>query len=345
MDKNTKKQQNDKKNDIEDNICKYVKLSTGPRNFLSYFFIDRYSIIYMSNKIYNNCYSTRFKYNVLETSTEVCEYYFNSFKITKKNEDLIDNYTDLLRKFVANKNPPYLCIVQNKLDYFIRENIINQLNVDMSLSVKNTNDLIFQILITLYCVYNYKYIFSKFQLLHVFNSSPVTLIYKIGNLQFTLENVVVFPFFSIDNSTILTNLNNDIDYDKKITDSYNELVTLMFNGRYNNNMFPYIQKNTCECLLSHLLLVYSNISNICRFDIVNDKKGNKYLNEFCLKEKNIGNVYKMDNDILVFVGNKLFYNLNNGNILELDKDDMIYLYDIKEIKPLKSINQTYIFEV
>jgi hypothetical protein len=171
------------------------------------------------------------------------------------------------------------------------------------------------------------------------------LIYKIGNLQFTLENVVVFPFFSIDNSTILTNLNNDIDYDKKITDSYNELVTLMFNGRYNNNMFPYIQKNTCECLLSHLLLVYSNISNICRFDIVNDKKGNKYLNEFCLKEKNIGNVYKMDNDILVFVGNKLFYNLNNGNILELDKDDMIYLYDIKEIKPLKSINQTYIFEV
>ena len=26
------------KNIIEDNICKYVKLSTGPRNFLSYFF-------------------------------------------------------------------------------------------------------------------------------------------------------------------------------------------------------------------------------------------------------------------------------------------------------------------
>jgi len=343
---NEKKINYNEKNDEKNNndIFKFKKLTFGPRNFLSYFFIDRYSILYMSNNLDNDYCTNKVNYNVVEKSTEVCSYYFSTRKITKTNQELIDNYSDLLRKFVANRHPPYLCLLKNKLNIFTIEMITHNIDINIPLSTKNTSDLIFQILITLYCIYKYKFKFTKFNLLHVFSSIPVTLIYKIGNLQFTLEGVNIFPFFSIDNNTIIENLNNDPNYDIKITNSYNELVTLILNARY-NNIFPFIEENTCACLLSHLLLLFGSKSNICRFDEINDKKSNKYLNEFCLQEKSIGNVYKKDNDLYIFVGYKKFYNLNNGNILEMDKTDLILLYDIKEIKQSKDVSQVYIFDV
>lgn len=354
MDSHPKKSYNDKsyhdkkKHDnatsLDEILVNYKKLNINPRNFTSYFFIDRYSIIYMSNVQLTNPCETSFKYNVMDTFNETFEFKYNIKSITKLNEVNIENYTSLLRQFVANRHPPYLCIVKNQLSTFVKEILTNNISRDKTLSLKNMNDLLFQIFITLYCIYKNKFTITNIILYHIFTTSPVTLVYKIGNLQFILNDVYVFPFFSINDNSIITDVSTFTNPDQEITDSYNKQAMLILNSLY-NHMFPYTQEKTCECLLAHLIMLFANKSNICRFDVMTDKKNNKYINEFCLKEKIIGNVYKYGEHTVVSLGNNLFFNMNTGFIETLNKDDLILLYDIKDTKPDKAQAPIFTFEI
>lgn len=323
---------------LGETVC---KLKSESRNLISYLFLDRYTIIYLATNLKINCSLSKVNYNSLDLTNNSCSYMYTSHLITKKNEVSITNYSNLLRLFVANKNPPMLGILHNRLNIYLKEYFNNKVNLNEQFSIKNIKDVVFQILITLFCIYRHGYSLSNIEIVHIYSSSPATLEYKVGNIIFTLQNVVVFPFFNFLETSDVIKTNDPI----KITESYNNIANLLLNPRYNYHI-PLAESDACECILAYLSMEFKNESNLCKFDEINDKRFSKISNKFCLSTPlNYGRVYKFEDSTYIQLNDNLFFNIETGIIENQYANNMVELFELHENRNKNTNITTYKFDV
>lgn len=326
-------------------LSKYISLSNTSRNFIFHIFIDRYSILYLQN-LPISCDFNTIKYNIVDTSNETSFYSYITSRITDINEDSINSYLGLLRKFVGNKNPPTLSLLHRFNMYYTHELISNKLIPSIKLSIKNTRDLIFQIIYTFICIYRYDYILDNCNIINIMLPNPITLEFSIGNIIFKLENVMIIPIIQyisgVTNVALIPN--NSPNKNKPIHESYDKLLKGILSNKYSDFLAPIIDNdNVIECLISYLLIQYKDESNICKFDELQDKLTNKYKNKSCLINNDIfGRVCRLNDNLYVQLSDKLFFNTKSNILEELQQDDMIELVELKETQQTRTTSQNTI---
>lgn len=331
-------QQNDKKPSSShfktlEELSRYVSLANTTRNFIYYLFLDRYSMIYLLS-LPIGCEYNIIKYNIVDITYETSYYSYSNYMINENNDDSINNYLGLLRKFVGNKYPPYLSLIHRKNLLYQHELISNKLLPNIKLSTKNTRDTIFQIIYTLLCIYMNKYTITNINILHVMLPSPITLEFTIGNLLFTLTNVMVIPIITFVSNKTKVEYFENID-NSKILESYNNIMQNIISNRYTDFLSPIIDIDPIECLISYLLIEYKSESNICKFDELTDKFKNKFKNKGCLSTVvDYGRVFQKDDHMYVKLGRNKFLNITTNIIDDENINELIELYHIKENVPV-----------
>lgn len=368
LDKCTEQKKNDKKfekknNDNFDlnNLSTLSNISN--RNIINYIFYDRYNVIFpkiIVNKINKiKCTSSDvkiIKYNIYDDNNEISTFKYKVFSFNNKNllETNIDNFYELLNLFINNNNPPYLSLLYKYNLFYIIE-MIPQVLENNILSTKNSNDLIFQILFVLMCIYYYNFKIENFKIQTIYENNPVTLIFNVGNISFKIKDVRVFPIINFSQSIIIQKENDN----NNLCKSYNKIVNSYLKIHFSNNNFPLLDEdstiNPSAFILSYLLQKYSEYSNICLFASSTEIKGS---NNTCLNylKNNIGTVYEDDdNNLIICVGNQ---DSNLDIVLDFIKNDIYAdncfyykrVYSTKEnlveknqIKNLKNIQNIYTF--
>lgn len=315
-----------------------------PRNFSTYMLQDRYSIILTDFNIQGKCSLGVHSYNMFETGFENVRYVYVTIKTTDKIEQNVDAFRKLLFIIASYKNPPFLSLLHKQLDTFTIEKLQSQVPSLHHLSPKNSSDIKFQILAMLLCIYKHKYLIEKFTISHVNLQSPVTIEFKIGNIVFTLKDVMLIPVFSMNMSTTVKSGVSD----SNMCDSYNSIASLMLCPLY-DNFFPIVEECVVQCLFAHLIFEFETHSNLCSFDKLKDRQTNKYANKYCLSSSDdIGRVYsKVDSDLFVSLDNKMYLDVKNGHIESITNIEYEELFIVKDNLKManKNISQVFTFMI
>lgn len=143
---------------------------------------------------------------------------------------------------------------------------------------------------------------------------PTNLIYKIGSIQFSLQDVLIVPIIQpISNSF---HMYDNTSSDESRIKSYQTCCDKLRSMLSDDFAVPYIYENNRdinECIFSYLLMEYADESNLCSFEpMIEDLRvSSKYTNRACLSaHATRGNVYFDNNDqsVNVQLNTHFFYN-------------------------------------
>lgn len=332
------KQQNDNKQltsfESLDELRNYIKLKQTTRSYSLHFFQDRYSILFLY-PIVPGCSYSSIHYDIIDISNDRGTYAYTTSKITNKNEESCVNYIRLLRCLVGMNGPPNLAIMHRTNSYFMCEIPGNQLACGRY-SRKNSRDIVFQLMILLMCIYSTKMYIDNMNISVIMLSEPIILIYKIGSIQFTIEDVFAVPIIC-PNQTIFKVSTNNISTIEKYN-SYQNIGKKIKSLASDDLAIPYIYNEyISECIFAYLLMEFKDESNICSFEpYENDSRmSNKFISRSCLLAQNTyGDVYldEYTRSILVKVGHDMFYDTNTATIQGANVNDLTRMVSIKEQK-------------
>lgn len=312
----------------------YIKLKSLNRSNALHLFQDRYSILFMYPIKPGDCNYTIIHYNILDTTTDFGSYAYTTHYISNLNEQSCVQYIRTLRKLIGMNAPPNLALMHQTSNRFMCE-VPSKMIASSRFSKKNSRDIVFQFLFILSCMYSCDSYIDGINISTVLLQEPTNLIYRIGSIQFTLQDVLIVPIIQpIANSfRIYDNGSSEQDRIKSYQTCCDKLRSILSD----DFAVPYIfdNKNINECIFSYLLMEYSDESNLCSFEpMIEDLRvSNKYTNRACLSAiADRGNVYfdNVDQSVKVQLNKDYFYNSKNYYIEPKNVHDMTQMISIKE---------------
>ena len=132
-----------------------------------------------------------FKYKMCQTSVE---FIFRYMIFVNNIEKPVDKYINTIKIFLINNYPPFLGLIFKYGTYYIREffaiTLCNQLFTEHS-----ANNLSFQIIYILTILYKNNIQIEHFSISLLGLDKPVDLIFNVGMIQFTLNDVDIIGCF------------------------------------------------------------------------------------------------------------------------------------------------------
>lgn len=327
---------------------KYLKLKESSRNLALYIFIDRYSILF-SSRILPGCNYTPRRYEIVENGSESGLYLYATAHITNRNEEHVTNYMQMLRQLVGFNSVPNLALMHRHALYFMTEVTTSLLN-NQKFSKKNARDIIFQVLFALSVFYSIDMYIFGFGVSVVILPEPVTLIYKYGNIIFTLNEVIVVPILFPQNSDTFRVLKFTATDAQKL-ESYNGIASSLRSLLGEDNPLPTITDANYlrESILAYIILEYDTESNLCTFEVTPEdaRVTNKYASRHCLLNSipiERGTVYSnpADRSIQIRLSANLFLSLYMAEIAGMNVNDLDRMLSVKETKTQFNFSKTAI---
>lgn len=319
-----------------DQLKNYIKLKASTRNYALHFFQDRYSIMFMYAIRPGACEYTSIYYDIMDTTNDIGSYAYTTHYIQESNEDACVQYIRTLRQLVGMNAPPNLALMHRTNTHFMCELTSNMIATG-KFSRKNSRDIVFQVLFVLSCMYMCDCYIDGINIAIVVLQEPVNLVYKIGSIHFTLQDVLVIPFirpittkFKIYNS----NKSQPTDLLNAYRSSCDHLRSILSDDL----AIPYMDdsvQNINECIFAYLLMEYESDSNLCTFEpaIEDLRVSNKFTSRSCLlTNARRGNVFydEHDKSINVQLNNNLCYRMSTASIEPMPVANMTQMISIKE---------------
>lgn len=321
--------------DSLEQLNKYINLKSLNRSNALHIFQDRYSILFMYQIKPGDCEYTMIHYNILDTTTDFGSYTYTTHYISDSNEQSCVQYIRTLRKLIGMNAPPNLALMHQTNNRFMCE-IPSKILASSRFSKKNSRDIVFQFLFILSCMYSCDSYIDGINISTVLLEEPTNLIYKIGSIQFSLQDVLIVPIIQpISNSF---HMYDNTSSDESRIKSYQTCCDKLRSMLSDDFAVPYIYENNRdinECIFSYLLMEYADESNLCSFEpMIEDLRvSSKYTNRACLSaHATRGNVYFDNNDqsVNVQLNTHFFYNSTKKIIEPKNSHDMTQMISIKE---------------
>lgn len=315
-----------------DQLKNFVKLKMTNRNYALHLLQDRYSILFMY-PISPGCEYTSIYYDIMDTTNDRGSYIYTTHYITENNEMYCTQYIQTLRRLIGMGAPPNLSLMHRTNGFYMCELVTNSLLIN-KYSPKNNRDIIFQVLASLICLYSCDSYIDNLNITAVVLNEPVNLTYKIGSVEFMLEDVMVIPIFRpANNFKIYQKAGSPITTLQNVYESTAINLKMLLS---NDLAVPYIKsQDIIECIFAYLLMEYKEESNLCKFEpAVEDLRiSNKYVNRACLLERYYrGNVFYDDQsrEIYVQLNESLCYMPKFATIVNMTTTGLTQMISVKE---------------